>query len=316
MSPHQLGVLIMNISTHFDPALRQRMNDDMSMRKLATKTQISYIRAINRLCEYLQHSPETTTREELRQFQLYLVNNGATGATINCIISGLRFLYQITLDTPQVVSKLCTIHVARNLPVVLNLAEVKAFIACAAHPKYKAAFAVAYGAGLRVSEVVSLKVSDIDSKRMTLRVEQGKGGRDRYAMLSPALLEHLRDWWCFANKHGQMYREGWLFPGLNPINPMSSRQLSRICVETAKAAGIDKKVSMHTLRHSFATHLLETHVDIRVIQVLLGHSRLSTTALYAQVATNLLREVISPLDALNDKDEDKDKDKDEDTDKS
>ncbi|MEW6996238.1 tyrosine-type recombinase/integrase [Colwelliaceae bacterium BS250] len=118
---------------------------------------------------------------------------------------------------------------------------VKAFIACAAHPKYKATYAVAYGAGLRVREVVSLKVSDIDSKRMTLIVEQGKGGHDRYAMLSLALLDHLRDWWCFANKHGQMYREGWLFPGLNPINPMSSRQLSRICVETARRRALIKK---------------------------------------------------------------------------
>ena len=302
----------MKISTYFDPALRQRMNDDMRMRKLAAKTQIGYIRSINRLCEYLKHSPATITREELRKFQLYLVNNGATGATINGIIAGLRFLYQITLDNTHVVAKLHTIPVARNLPVVLNLDEAKRFLAAAVHPKYNAAFSVAYGAGLRVSEVVSLKVCDVDSERMALRVEQGKGGRDRYAKLSPALLEHLRNWWCFANKHGQMYREGWLFPGLDPINHMSARQLSRICIETAKQAGINKKVSMHTLRHSFATHLLEAHVDIRVIQVLLGHSRLSTTALYAQVATDLLREVISPLDALEEKDKGKDKDKDKD----
>jgi integrase/recombinase XerD len=292
----------MNISTYFDPTLRQRINDDMRMRKLAVKTQIAYIRAVNRLCEYLHHSPATTSREELREFQLHLVNNGASGSTINTIIAGLRFLYQITLDKPQLISKLSTIHVARNLPVVLSLEEARRFLVAAAHPKYNAAFSVAYGAGLRVSEVVSLKVSDVDSERMALRVEQGKGGRDRYAKLSPALLEHLRNWWCFANKHGQMHRQGWLFPGLDPIHHMSARQLSRICVETAKQAGIEKKVSMHTLRHSFATHLLEAHVDIRVIQVLLGHSRLSTTALYAQVATDLLREVISPLDTLDDKD--------------
>ena len=240
----------MKISTHFDPALRQRINEDMSLRKFAVKTQISYIRAINRLCEYLQHSPENTTREELREFQLFLVNDGATGTTINGIISGLKFLYQITLDNPQLVTKLSTIPVARNLPVVLNLDEMKCFLATAAHPKYHAAFSVAYGAGLRVSEVVSLRVSDIDSERMVLRVEQGKGSKDRYAKLSPALLEHLRHWWCFANKHGQMYREGWLFPGLDPMNHMSARQLSRICVETAKLAGINKKVSMHTLRHN------------------------------------------------------------------
>ncbi len=292
----------MKISTHFDPALRQRMNEDMSLRKLAVKTQISYIRAINRLCEYLQHSPENITHEELREFQLFLVNDGSSGTTINSIISGLKFLYQTTLDKPQTVSKLSYLPVARNLPIVLNLEEVKRFLATAAHPKYHAAFSVAYGSGLRVSEVVSLKVSDVDSERMVLRVEQGKGRKDRYAKLSPALLKHLRHWWCFANKYGQMYREGWLFPGLDPINHMSARQLSRICVKTAKQAGISKKVSMHTLRHSFATHLLEAHVDIRVIQVLLGHAKLGTTALYAQVATNLLQEVISPLDALEKKD--------------
>lgn len=299
----------MKISTHFPPVLRQRINDDMSLRKLAVKTQISYIRAINRLSEYLQHSPENTTRKELREFQLFLVNDGTTGTTINGIITGLRFLYQITLDKPQLVYKLSSIPVARNLPIVLNLEEIKRFLAAAPHPKYHAAFSVAYGAGLRVSEVVSLKISDIDKERMALHVEQGKGGRDRYAKLSPALLDHLRHWWVFANKHGQMHREGWLFPGLDPINHMSARQLSRICVETAKLAGITKKVSMHTLRHSFATHLLEAHVDIRIIQVLLGHSRLSTTALYAQVATNLLREVISPLDAIENKGKTKDKDK-------
>ena len=168
---------------------------------------------------------------------------------------------------------------------------------CTTHPKFKAALAVAYGAGLRVSEVVSLKVSDIDSKRMTIRVEQGKGSRDRYAMLSPVLLEHLRDWWRFANQQGQMFVGGWLFPGLTPIEHMTARHLSRVCKQIAKAADIDKNVSMHTLRHSFATHLLEAKIDIRVIQVLLGHAQLDTTARYTQVATDLLKEVISPLDA-------------------
>ena len=165
--------------------------------------------------------------------------------------------------------------------------------------KFKAALAVAYGSGLRVSEVVALKVSDIDSERMILRVEQGKGSRDRYALLSPALVDHLRDWWCFANHEGQMFAGSWLFPGLNPINHMTSRHLSRVCKQTAKAADIEKNVSMHTLRHSFATHLLEAGVDIRVIQVLLGHAQLNTTARYTQVATDLLRQVISPLDSLS-----------------
>ena len=141
-------------------------------------------------------------------------------------------------------------------------------------------------------------MSDIDSKRMALRVEQGKGSRDRYALLSPALLEHLRDWWRFANQQGQMFKGSWLFPGLNPIDHMTSRHLSRICKQTASAAAIEKNVSMHTLRHSFATHLLEAKVDIRLIQVLLGHAQLNTTARYTQVATDLLKKVISPLDTI------------------
>jgi integrase/recombinase XerD len=271
----------------------------MSMRKLATKTQIAYISGVNKLCEHLQHSPETTTQEELRNFQLFMVNHGASGITVNATLTALKFLFKITLDKPEVIARLCPVTVARKLPVVLSLEEAKRFMACVSHPKFKAALAVAYGAGLRVSEVVHLKVSDIDSKRMVLRVEQGKGSRDRYALLSPALLEHLRDWWRFANQQGQMFAEGWLFPGLNPINPMTSRHLSRVCKQTAKAANIEKNVSMHTLRHSFATHLLEAKVDIRVIQVLLGHAQLNTTARYTQVATALLKEVISPLDTLS-----------------
>jgi site-specific recombinase XerD len=290
----------MIFSTYFDLKLRQRFTEDMDMRKLAAKTQMDYLRAVNRLSDYLQCSPANVTREKLRAFQLFLVNDGVTGPTINATLAGLRFLYNVTLDKPYLIAKLSTVSVARKLPIVLNLEEIKRFLDAAAHPKYHAAFSVAYGAGLRISEVVSLKVSDIDSERMVLLVEEGKGGKDRYAMLSPALLEHLRQWWSFANQHGQMHRKGWLFPGVNPINHMSARHLARVCTKTAIDAGISKRVSMHTLRHSFATHLLEAHVDIRVIQVLLGHSRLDTTALYAQVATNLLREVISPLDALSD----------------
>jgi integrase/recombinase XerD len=185
----------MIFSTYFDPELSQRFTEDMVIRKLTAKTQIDYVRALNRLCEYLKHSPEDATRENLREFQLFLVEDGATGTTINSTLSGLRFLYNVTLDKPQLLTKLITVSVARKLPIILSLEEIKLFLGAAAHPKYHAAFSVAYGAGLRVSEVVSLKVSDIDSERMVLRVEQGKGSRDRYAMLSPALLDHLRQWW-------------------------------------------------------------------------------------------------------------------------
>jgi len=288
----------MNISPYFSAPLRQRINEDMIMRKLATKTQIAYIRGVNKLCEHLQHSPETTTQDELREFQFFMVNHGVSGITVNATLTALKFLFQITLDKPEVIARICPVTVARKLPVVLSLEEAKRFMAMATHPKFKAALAVAYGAGLRVSEVVALKVSDVDSKRMVIRVEQGKGSRDRYTMLSPVLLEHLRNWWRFANQQGQMFEGGWLFPGLNPIDHMTARHLSRVCKQTANAAAIEKNVSMHTLRHSFATHLLEAKVDIRVIQVLLGHAKLNTTALYTQVATDLLKDVISPLDTI------------------
>lgn len=291
----------MIISPYFSAPLRKRFNEDMTMRKLATKTQISYIRGVNKLCDYLQRSPKTTTQEELREFQLFMVNHGVSGITVNATLTALKFFFQITLDKPEVVTRVRPVTVARKLPVVLSVEEAKRFMAMATHPKFKAALAVAYGAGLRVSEVVSLKVSDIDSERMILRVEQGKGSRDRYALLSPVLLEHLRNWWRFANQQGQMFVGGWLFPGLNPIDHMTSRHLSRVCKQTANAADIDKNVSMHTLRHSFATHLLEAKVDIRVIQVLLGHAQLNTTARYTQVATDLLKEVISPLDTITPK---------------
>ncbi len=195
-------------------------------------------------------------------------------------------------------AKMHAVHEPRKLPVVLSREEVARLLAAVDNLKHQTALSVAYGAGLRASEVVTLKVSDIDSQRMTLRVEQGKGGKDRYAMLSPVLLERLRTWWKYAHAQGKMLPGGWLFPGLDPVDPLSPRQLSRAVKAAAEAAKIDKRVSMHTLRHSFATHLLEQKVDIRIIQVLLGHKKLETTALYAQVATDVLREVVSPLETL------------------
>jgi site-specific recombinase XerD len=190
------------------------------------------------------------------------------------------------------------VHVPHKRPVILSREEVARLIESAGNLKYQAALSVAYGAGLRASEVIALKVGDIDSQRMVLRVEQGKGHKDRYAMLPPVLLERLRAWWRYARAQGKMLDGGWLFPGQNPIDPLTPRQLNRAVHAAAVAARIDKRVSMHTLRHCFATHLLEQKVDIRVIQVLLGHKKLETTALYTQVATEILREVISPLEAV------------------
>jgi site-specific recombinase XerD len=193
-------------------------------------------------------------------------------------------------------SKMRPIYLPRTFPVILSRDEVGRPIAAAGNLKHQTALAVAYGTGLRGSEVVTLKVGDIDSQRMTLRVEQGKGQKDRYAMLSPILLQRLRVWWRVARAQGKMLDGGWLFPGLNPVEPLTTRQLNRAVHEAALAARIDKRVSLHTLRHSFATHLLEQKVDIRVIQVLLGHKKLETTSLYTHVATEILRQVIGPLE--------------------
>lgn len=279
--------------------LRQRMLEDMRMRRLAPKTQTAYIRAVRRFTAYLGRPPDTATVEDLRNFQLHLVDQGTSPTTLNASITGLKFFCEITLDRVELTAKMQPVHVPRTLPVVLSREEVARLIAATGNLKHQTALSLAYGTGLRASEVVSLKVGDIDSQRMTLRVEQGKGSKDRYAMLSPILLERLRVWWRVARAQGKMLDGGWLFPGLNPVEPLTTRQLNRAIHMAADAANIDKRVSMHTLRHSFATHLLEQKVDIRVIQVLLGHKKLETTAMYAQVATDVLREVVSPLEQLS-----------------
>jgi len=288
----------MDSATQSKGKLRERMIEDMRMRKLAQHTQDGYIRAVRKLTKYLGRSPDTATAEDLRSFQLHLVDRGISPITLNATITGLKFFFDVTLGHGELMVKMQPVHVPRTLPVVLSREEAGRLIAAAGNLKHQTVLAVAYGTGLRASEVVALKVGDVDSERMTLRVERGKGSKDRYAMLSPVLLERLRTWWRFARGQGRMLDGGWLFPGMNPIESLSTRQLNRIVRSAAEAAQIDKRVSMHTLRHSFATHLLEQKVDIRVIQVLLGHKKLETTALYAQVATDLLREVVSPLDTL------------------
>jgi integrase/recombinase XerD len=279
--------------------LRQRMLDDMRMRKFGEKTQLDYVRAVRNFTQYLGRSPDTASVEDLRNYQLHLVDHGISPASLNSAISGLKFFFNVTLDRPEAMAKMQPVHLPRKLPVILSPDEVARLIAAAGNLKHQTALALAYGTGLRVNEVVALKVGDIDSQRMTLRVEQGKGQKDRYAMLSPVLLERLRVWWRVARAQGKMLDGGWLFPGQNPVRPMSTRQLNRAIHAAAEEAGIDKRVSMHSLRHAFATHLLEQKVDIRLIQVLLGHKKLETTALYAQVATDILREVVSPLEKLN-----------------
>ena len=278
--------------------LRQRMIEDMRLRKLEPKTQSAYVRAVRKLAAFIGRSPDTASAEDLRRFQLHMVDSGASPITLNATIVGLNFFFSITLDREDVMAKMQSVRVPQRLPVILSKEEVTRLLGAVGHIKHQTALSLAYGTGLRVGEVVALKESDIDSQRMTLRVEQGKGRKDRYAMLSPVLLERLRCWWRVARAQGRMLDGGWLFPGRNPIEALGTRQLNRAIHDAAILARIDKRVSMHTLRHSFATHLLEQKVDIRVIQVLLGHQRLDTTAHYVQVATDVLREVISPLETL------------------
>jgi len=275
--------------------LRRRMLDDMAMRGLREETQRDYIRFVRSFAAFLGRSPDTATAEDVRRFQIHQAETGVQPPTVNGSVSALRFLFTVTLDRPDLSRRLVLVRQPRKLPAVLSVEEVGRLLEAAPGPKHKAALGTAYGAGLRVSEVVALKVGDIDSTRMLIRVEQGK---DRNAMLSPQLLALLRQWWREGKRRGVMLPEGWLFPGRNCLEPLSARQLNRAVHEAAEAAGIKKRVSPHTLRHSFATHLLEQDVDIRVIQVLLGYSKLDTTALYARVATKTIRAVTSPLEHL------------------
>jgi integrase/recombinase XerD len=273
--------------------LRQRMIEDMTARHFAEKAQTDYIRYVKSFAAFLGRSPDTASAEDLRLFQQHMTKTHVSPGVINATVVALRFFFKVTLERDDLVRRLTLVSEPRRVPIVLSPQEVARLLTAAPGVKYRAALGVAYGAGLRVSEVVALKVTDIDRERMLLRVEQGKGQKDRFVMLSPQLLELLRDWRQVAQPRG------WLFPGLDPVNPMSARQLCRAVSAAARAAGIAKRVSPHTLRHSFATHLLEQNVDIRVIQVLLGHAKLETTALYTRVAVNTIRDVTSPLERLS-----------------
>ena len=272
--------------------LRRRLIEDMTIRKLAPKTQQGDIRTIKTFAAFLGRSPATASFEDVRRFQLRLAASGVGTGALNQAVSALRFFFRITLGRRDISEHTPFVREPRKLPVVLSPDEVARLLEAAPSLKYRAALSVAYGAGLRAAEVVSLKVADLDSARMLIRVEPGKGRKDRYVMLSPDLLDLLRQWWLMKRPRG------WLFPGQQPAQPITTRQLNRACHAAAEAAKLDKRVSMHTLRHSFATHLLERKTDIRVIQVLLGHRKLDTTAVSTRVALKAIREVTSPLALL------------------
>lgn len=277
--------------------LRQRMIEDMVLRGISTATQKTYLRAVRSCCRQTGYKPEDLTAEVARGFLLQLQKDGCSVATINGHATALRFFLRVTLGKRDAIDRVPVMPTAKRLPVVLRREEVARIIAAAPGHKYRAAFSVAYGAGLRAAETVSLKVTDIDSAAMILNIEQGKKRRDRKAKLSPQLLGVLRDWYATARP------PVWLFPSrLGAFDPISPRQLSRQFVHAVEAAEIKKqgRVTLHTLRHSFATHLLEDGVDIRVIQVMLGHAKLETTSIYTQVSPKLLQMAASPFDSLPD----------------
>ncbi|MFW2390848.1 MAG: tyrosine-type recombinase/integrase [Methyloceanibacter sp.] len=274
--------------------LRKRMIEDMRIRGMGEKYQKAHIRAIRDFAAFLGHSPDTATPEELRGYQLHMADTGVTPTTFNARIVALRFFFGMTCGREDMKRYMQFRPEPRKLPVVLSVEEVSDILMAAPGPglKYRAALSISYGTGLRAAEVCALKIGDIDSDRMLIHVEQGKGGKDRKVMLSPGLLGLLRDYWCEARP------EGWLFPGKPKINPISPRQLNRAFTSAKNMAGVKKIATLHTLRHSFATHLLEAGTDVRVIQVLLGHAKLSTTARYTHVATKTIRDTISPYDML------------------
>ena len=279
-------------------SLRHRFVEDMTVRGFSNKTRNGYIRIVAGFVAFLGRSPATATAEDIRCFQVHQSARGMGAPAMNSNVAALRFFFTYTLDRPDLARKLIRIPYPRKLPSVLAPEEVARLIAATTCLKHRAALSVAYGAGLRVAEVASLKVGDIDSERMLIEVVRGKGGRSRHALLSADLLGLLRAWWHEGRRDGVMRPGGWLFPGQDPAKPITTRQLGRVVESAAEAAGLTKHVSPHTLRHSFATHLLEDGVDIRVIQVLLGHAKLDNTALYTRVATKIVRTVTSPLDKI------------------
>jgi site-specific recombinase XerD len=273
--------------------LRQRFIEDMQLHGLAPTTQRSYIHYVAGFAKFYNTSPERLDLEAIRQYELYLLNERKLSPeSINSFVSSVQFLYQVTLEMPWGAESFPRVRRPRKLPVVLSPAEVARFFANVAGLKYRAALMICYGSGLRISETVALKISDIDSQRMLIRVQQGKGGKDRYAMLSPRLLAVLRSWYRVARP------KDYLFPSWREGRHISSGTLAGACSLAAKQSRIDKRITAHTLRHSFATHLLEGGTDIRVIQALLGHSRIDTTAHYTQVAAHVVAGTPSPLDRL------------------
>jgi len=281
--------------------LRQRMIEDMNARKLGAHSQRSHIYSCKRFAAFLKRSPETATCEDIRGFQLHLAETGTSICNRNRIMTGVRFLFRVTLRRLDLAAEIYHLREPQKIPQVLSPDETRRLLTGASSLKARVMLSLCYGCGLRAGEVVRLKVKHIDSAQKIIRIEQSKGRKDRNVMLSPEMLELLRQWWKarVAFDSRTPIQERWLFPGRRPGQPMTCRQLSRLFHEAARGAGIKKSVTLHALRHSFATHLLERGTDIRIIQALLGHEKLDYTARYTRVAAGMIANIESPLDLLS-----------------
>src|SRR5712671_1323779 len=282
--------------------LRQHMIEDMVARKLNPHMQHSHIQSCKRFAAWLKRSPDTATPDEVRRFQLHLIESGTSTCNRNRIMTGVRFLFRVTLRRHDLAAEVWHLKEPQKLPPVLSPDEVKRVLTMATSLKARAMLTLAYGCGLRASEVVRLRAGDIDSEQKIIRIVQSKGQKDRHVMLPAEVLKLLRQWWKArptAYDASVAPEQSWLFPGRSNHQPLTTRQFSRLFKEAAKAAGLRKMLSLHSLRHSFATHLLERGRDIRVIQALLGHERLETTARYTRVATGMIAKIESPLEDLS-----------------
>src|SRR5262250_917500 len=291
----------MSMSTYSVSPMCKRMIEETTVRKLCAGTQRGHIRSCRRFAAFLKRSPDTATSEDIRRFQLHLAESGASICNRNRIMTGLRFLFRVTLRRLDLAAEIYHIREPQKIPLVMSQDETRRLLAVANSLKVRVLLSLGYGCGLRAGEVLRLQVKHIDSAQKIIRIEQSKSRKDRNVMLSPETLDLLRQWWKTRRRDFDTttpMQERWLFPGRRPGKPMTTRQLSRLFHEAADAAGIKKNVTLHALRHSFATHLLERGTDIRVIQALLGHDKLDTTARYTRVATGMIANVESPLDLL------------------
>jgi len=273
--------------------LRQRMIEDMTVRNLSPTTQSSYVHAVKSFSRYFHRSPDRLCIEDVRAYQVHLVGNGVAWATLNQTVSALRFFYGTTLRRQDLPERIPYARKPKTLPIVLSVDEVARLLDAVTDLTCRIALITVYATGMRTSEVVMIRIEHIESGRKLIRIDQGKGGKDRYVMLSDRLLAILRAYWKTAKPRP------WLFPKRDGTGPIDPATLNAACRAAAEAAGITKPVTVKTLRHCFATHLHEQGTDIRTIQALLGHSQLSTTALYTKVSAHLIAATPSPIDRLN-----------------